>query len=128
VDDHPLALLEGADPLPGPALPRGDLRSTWQRAIRQAKETAAYAEREFAADALAVMDATDTARAVLVSLSRRAQRALLLAADHPERVVGAAFIAPLSPPARWEVCAGAPWPIRDFGGPCSSVRRSRLVG
>ena len=46
----------------------------------------AYREEEFAADALAVMDATATERAVLVSLSRGAERSLLLAADHPERV------------------------------------------
>lgn len=54
----------------------------------------AYAEREFAADALAVMDATATANAVLVSLSMGAQRALLLASDHPDRVAGAIFIGP----------------------------------
>jgi len=52
----------------------------------------AYAESEYAADALAVMDATGTARAVLVSLSMGAQRALLLASDHAERVSGAVFI------------------------------------
>src|SRR3954454_23755021 len=38
-----------------------------------------YDEREFAADALAVMDATGTESATLVSLSLGAQRALLLA-------------------------------------------------
>lgn len=62
----------------------------------------AYAETEFAADALAVMDATGTERAVLVSLSLGAQRALLLAADRPARVIGAVFIGPalpLTPPA-----------------------------
>jgi pimeloyl-ACP methyl ester carboxylesterase len=57
-------------------------------------EPAAYAEREFAADALAVMDATQTARAVIVGFSRGAQRGLLLAADHPERVEAAVFIGP----------------------------------
>ena len=36
----------------------------------------AYAEREFAADALAVMDATQTARAIIVGFSMGAQRAL----------------------------------------------------
>ena len=54
----------------------------------------AYAEPEHAADALAVMDATDTERAVLVSLSLGAQRALLLAAGRPDRVAAAAFISP----------------------------------
>ena len=53
-----------------------------------------YEEREFAADARAVMDATGTERAVLVSLSQGAQRALLLAAEHPERVESAVFICP----------------------------------
>jgi pimeloyl-ACP methyl ester carboxylesterase len=53
-----------------------------------------YAETEFAADALAVMDATGTDRAVLVALSRGAQRALLLASDHPERVAASIFIGP----------------------------------
>jgi pimeloyl-ACP methyl ester carboxylesterase len=57
----------------------------------------AYREDEFAADALAVMDATETERAVLVSLSRGAERSLLLAAHHPERVQGIAFIAPALP-------------------------------
>jgi pimeloyl-ACP methyl ester carboxylesterase/predicted glycosyltransferase len=56
-----------------------------------------YAEHEFAADALAVMDATTTERAVLVSLSLGAHRALLLAAEHPERIGGAIFIAPSVP-------------------------------
>ncbi|HVM17513.1 MAG TPA: alpha/beta fold hydrolase [Gaiellaceae bacterium] len=60
-----------------------------------------YDEEEFAADALAVMDATRTERATLVSLSLGAQRALLLAAREPERVDRAVFICPsvpLAPP------------------------------
>lgn len=71
--------------------PRGNGRS--DRPIR----ADAYAETEFAADALAVMDATGTERAVIVSLSLGAQRALLLASDHPERVAGAVFIGPALP-------------------------------
>jgi predicted glycosyltransferase len=43
------------------------------------------------------MDATGTGRAVIVSLSLGAQRALLLAAGHPDRVAGAVFIAPFTP-------------------------------
>jgi pimeloyl-ACP methyl ester carboxylesterase len=54
----------------------------------------AYAEQEFAADALAVMDATRTEKAIIVSFSLGNQRALLLAAEHPERVEGAVFIGP----------------------------------
>ena len=53
-----------------------------------------YSEEAFAADVLAVMDATDTAAGILVSLSRGAHRALLVAADRPERVTGAVFIGP----------------------------------
>ena len=57
----------------------------------------AYREEEYAADALAVLDATGTDRAVLVSLSRGAERALLLAAEHPGRVERMVFIAPALP-------------------------------
>jgi pimeloyl-ACP methyl ester carboxylesterase/predicted glycosyltransferase len=60
-------------------------------------EPEAYAETEFAADALAVMDATGTDRAVLVCLSRGAERSLHLTAAHPERVAGIVFIAPAVP-------------------------------
>jgi len=56
-----------------------------------------YAETEYAADALAVMDATGTERAIVVSLSMGAQRALLLASDHPDRIAGAVFIGPALP-------------------------------
>ena len=57
-------------------------------------EAAAYAETQYAADALAVLDATGTDRAVIVGFSMGAQRGLLLAAEHPERVDGAVFIGP----------------------------------
>ena len=63
---------------------------------------ASYSAAEFAADALAVMDATETERAVLVSASRGALWSLQLCAEHPERVLGAIFIAPgvpFAPPA-----------------------------
>jgi len=71
--------------------PRGNGRSD------RPPEPEAYLEEEFAADALAVMDATGTERAVLVSLSRGAERSLLLAAHHPERVDRMVFIAPALP-------------------------------
>jgi pimeloyl-ACP methyl ester carboxylesterase/predicted glycosyltransferase len=61
---------------------------------RSDRPVAGYEEAEFAADALAVMNATATERAVLVSLSLGAQRALLLAAGHPDRVAGSVFIGP----------------------------------
>jgi pimeloyl-ACP methyl ester carboxylesterase len=57
-------------------------------------EVSAYDEAEFARDILDVLDATGTQRAVLVSLSLGAQRSLLVAAEHPERVAGAVFIGP----------------------------------
>ena len=61
----------------------------------------AYTEREFADDALAVLDATATPRAVLVSLSCGALWSTLLAADHPDRVDGLVYLGPavgLAPP------------------------------
>ena len=54
----------------------------------------AYTETEFAADAIAVLDATETPRAIIVGFSMGAQRALLLAANHPDRVEAAGFIGP----------------------------------
>ena len=86
--------------------PRGNGRSD------RPKDPAQYAEREFAADALAVMDAAGTERAVIASISTGAQRALLLCADHPERVLAAAFIAPLFPVSRL-----AALPIRFLSTP-----------
>jgi pimeloyl-ACP methyl ester carboxylesterase len=58
---------------------------------------AAYAEREFALDSLAVMDATGTESAVVVGLSCGTLWGTLLAADHPGRVLGAVFICPAVP-------------------------------
>jgi pimeloyl-ACP methyl ester carboxylesterase len=84
--------------------PRGNGRSD------RPHDPALYAESEFAADALAVMDATNTERAALVALSKGAQRALLLATEHPERVAGAVFIGPWFPVSplhglRWRLMA-----------------------
>jgi pimeloyl-ACP methyl ester carboxylesterase/predicted glycosyltransferase len=62
-----------------------------------------YGPAEFARDCLAVMDASGTERAVMVSLSRGAQYLLELAQLAPERVTGAAFIGPMFPytPSVW---------------------------
>jgi pimeloyl-ACP methyl ester carboxylesterase len=68
--------------------PRGNGRSA------RPSGPAAYAEGEYVEDAAAVLDATGTDQAVVVSLSLGAQRSLLLADAHPERVLGLAFIAP----------------------------------
>jgi pimeloyl-ACP methyl ester carboxylesterase/UDP:flavonoid glycosyltransferase YjiC (YdhE family) len=54
----------------------------------------AYRTDEFAADAIAVMDATATASAVLLGVSCGALWATILAADHPERVDGVAYVGP----------------------------------
>jgi pimeloyl-ACP methyl ester carboxylesterase len=64
-----------------------------------------YGPAEFARDCLAVMDASSTEIAVMVSLSRGAQFALELTQLAPERVVGAAFIGPMFPytPSQWSL-------------------------
>jgi pimeloyl-ACP methyl ester carboxylesterase/predicted glycosyltransferase len=64
-----------------------------------------YGSAEFARDCLAVMDASGTERAVMVSLSRGAQYSLEMARQAPERVAGAAFIGPLFPytPSQWSL-------------------------
>ncbi|HEX7996507.1 MAG TPA: alpha/beta hydrolase [Streptosporangiaceae bacterium] len=54
----------------------------------------AYSDSAFASDALAVMDSAGIESAVLVSLSCGALWALRLCAEHPDRVLGAVFIAP----------------------------------
>ncbi len=53
-----------------------------------------YLETEFAADTLAVMDATGTERATLVGCSCGALWGTIVAADHPERVDGIVYIGP----------------------------------
>ncbi len=53
-----------------------------------------YTELEFAADTLAIMDATATERAFLVSVSCGVLWSTIIAADHPDRVVGLVAIAP----------------------------------
>lgn len=60
-------------------------------------DPAAYGPGPVAAAAHTVLDATDTEKAVLVSLSRGANWSLKLAADHPERVLGQVFIGPATP-------------------------------
>jgi len=103
--------------------PRGNGRSDRPRTPE------AYAEDEFVRDALAVLDANAVERAFIVSLSRGAQRALLMATEHPERVLGAAFIDPMFPVSRvrslhWRVLSDSrfssiltrrQWTTRGFG-------------
>ena len=71
--------------------PRGNGRSD------RPTTPAAYDEAEFAQDAVDVLDACGVDRAVVVALSRGAQRGMLLAAEHPERVAAMAFIGPWFP-------------------------------
>ena len=67
--------------------PRGNGRSD------QPQSPAAYADTEFVADTIAVMDAVGIDQAVLVGLCSSAWTALLMAAEHPGRVLGVVSIA-----------------------------------
>jgi pimeloyl-ACP methyl ester carboxylesterase/predicted glycosyltransferase len=90
-----------------------------------------YGPDEFARDCLAVMDATDTERAVTVSLSRGAQYSLELARLAPQRVAGTAFIGPMFPytPSHWSVLLhrrfvplfGKPQPVYHWWGRMNAV-------
>ncbi len=60
-------------------------------------DPAAYADTEYVQDALAVMDATQTERAVMVGFSMGAWLAAMLAAHYPDRVLGAVMAGPSSP-------------------------------
>ncbi len=74
-----------------------------------------YGPGEFARDCVAVMDASGTESAVMVSLSRGAQYLLELARLAPERVLGAAFIGPMFPytPSHWSFLLH-PWTSSVF--------------
>ena len=58
---------------------------------------AAYSNQNFVDDACAVMDATQTERAVVVGFSAGGLYLALLAVSQPERVAGAIFIGPAAP-------------------------------
>ena len=57
----------------------------------------AYVSQEFVDDAIAVLDATATKRAVIAGLSLGGHFAAMLAAQHPDRVTSAILIAPAAP-------------------------------
>jgi pimeloyl-ACP methyl ester carboxylesterase/predicted glycosyltransferase len=63
--------------------PRGNGRSD------RPAEAAAYSLDNYVADIVAVMDATDTGKAILVGLSLGGMHACILAAHHPDRVKAA---------------------------------------
>jgi len=85
--------------------PRGNGRSDRPQAV------AAYAQTEFVADTVAVMDACRVDRAVIVGISSSGWTSLLMAALHPERVLGVVAIASWAPELM-------PWPayraVYDF--------------
>jgi pimeloyl-ACP methyl ester carboxylesterase/predicted glycosyltransferase len=56
-------------------------------------EGSAYADHEFAEDAVAILDATGTDAALVVGVSMGAGYALRMATSHPDRVLGAVFVA-----------------------------------
>ncbi len=87
--------------------PRGNGRSD------RPQDPLAHADTELVADAVAVLDATDTASAVCVGLSMGGRVLLQLAVAHPERVAGAVFVAAT---VRWDeapIC----W-VQEFDDPC----------
>ena len=82
-------------PLFRPSLPSVHIRPPRKRSLRPASRARSVRAAEFAADAVAVLDQTGTESAwVVVCLSTGAPRALLLAAEEPERVQGLVFIGP----------------------------------
>jgi pimeloyl-ACP methyl ester carboxylesterase/predicted glycosyltransferase len=83
--------------------PRGNGRSDRPR------DYDAYSRREFARDAVAVLDAAGVDRAIVIAWCDMGE-SLILAAEHPERVAGVVFIAPALPTREAEV---APYPFDE---------------
>jgi pimeloyl-ACP methyl ester carboxylesterase len=74
-------------------------------------EPAAYEPQEIALDALAVLDATGTDRAIVVSLSMSTVWSLVIAAFQPERVEAVVFVGPTP----YAVCEPYPdWSLTAF--------------
>jgi pimeloyl-ACP methyl ester carboxylesterase len=90
--------------------PRGNGRSDRPR------EPEAYSDEELVADAVAVLDATETDSAVCVGLSMGGRVLLQLATAHPDRVDGAVFV---GPSVRMAEVAPACW-TPPFEGPVRS--------
>ena len=85
VVDHPLAPLEDADPVPGAALPGADVRRARQRTLGPARG-AATPRRDFAPTHWRSWTPPRPSRRCSSPSRCGAQRSLLLAADHPDRV------------------------------------------
>jgi pimeloyl-ACP methyl ester carboxylesterase len=81
--------------------PRGNGRSD------RPESSAAYADTEFVADTIAVMDAAGVDRAVLVGICSSAWTTLLAAALHPDRVLGIVNV------ATWVPFLTPPLPCRE---------------
>jgi pimeloyl-ACP methyl ester carboxylesterase len=75
-------------------------------------------QRARAADLLAILEATDTPQAVLVSLSSGAGPSVVVAAEAPERVLGAVFVCPAVPIASPGRSDHVPFeqPLKDHTG------------
>ncbi|HZV80246.1 MAG TPA: alpha/beta hydrolase, partial [Candidatus Binatus sp.] len=63
----------------------------------RSQDPAQYTDWKRVADAIAVLDATGTERAVVVGICTEAWTATLLAGEHPARCDGLVFFAPVSP-------------------------------
>ena len=103
------------------------------------RDPAAYLDREYVEDAIAVLDATGTDRAVVVGLSLGGRHALQLAAWHPDRAAGVIAIGTALPwpvPADFDRAAGRAtragrsatsttgWPTTAAGSSSSCPRSS----
>jgi pimeloyl-ACP methyl ester carboxylesterase/predicted glycosyltransferase len=86
--------------------PRGNGRSD------RPQLAAAYADTEFVADTVAVMDACEVGQAVIVGISSSGWISLLMAALHPDRVLGVVAIGSWAPDlvSSWP----PPWAAYDF--------------
>ncbi|MCW2606700.1 MAG: alpha/beta fold hydrolase [Frankiales bacterium] len=92
---------------------------------------AAYGNGEYAADVLAVLDATGTDTCVLVSLSCAAAWAVQVAAEHPERTLGLFALSPSCGfPGITSGRDAVPWdvPLEDTQGWASYNRHNWLEG
>jgi len=90
--------------------PRGNGRSD------RPQHAGAYSRSAHVADVIAVLDATGTERAMIVSASPRAALGLALCLDHPERIRAAVFITPQL------------WTEEGFARPFRSAERERYAG
>jgi pimeloyl-ACP methyl ester carboxylesterase len=77
--------------------PRGNGRSD------RPSDPGLYGQAEVVGDVLQMLDSTGTDRVVLVGDGNGAQQVMLFTAEHPDRVLGAALIAPFFPISRFRL-------------------------